>query len=257
MPARSSWSAQTGVEVVSSGDLIQRFAAVWDGTQIATHRTASEKLYRVKDRAFDAIARAHCATASPTTEYDIQQLMAGWFRDEGLVTDSDPNVSAEENAGNPHYLPTAVGIPRHSPRRTGAARSLGQARSARRGVCRHHLDGLHRPHGARPVRQALCARSRPRATPRSRSSSAPSPADRSCAAGRSIARHRRCCASAGLRRPHPASHRPQPRRRRSTATASTWTTTKRTTIGGCSLAPASRSSRACTSTTSACGPKST
>jgi Xaa-Pro aminopeptidase len=33
--------------------------------------------------------------------------MAGWFRDEGLVTDSDPNVSAAENAGNPHYLPTA------------------------------------------------------------------------------------------------------------------------------------------------------
>jgi len=33
--------------------------------------------------------------------------MAGWFRDEGLVTDSDPNVSAAENSGNPHYLPTA------------------------------------------------------------------------------------------------------------------------------------------------------
>jgi Xaa-Pro dipeptidase len=43
----------------------------------------------------------------PTTEYDIQQLMAGWFRDEGLVADSAPNVSAQENAGNPHYLPTA------------------------------------------------------------------------------------------------------------------------------------------------------
>jgi Xaa-Pro aminopeptidase len=42
----------------------------------------------------------------PITEYDIQQLMAGWFREEGLVTDSDPNVSAAENAGNPHYLPT-------------------------------------------------------------------------------------------------------------------------------------------------------
>ena len=29
-PARSSWSAQFGVEVVSSGDLIQRFEATWD-----------------------------------------------------------------------------------------------------------------------------------------------------------------------------------------------------------------------------------
>jgi Xaa-Pro aminopeptidase len=43
-----------------------------------------------------------------TTEYDIQQLMAGWFRDAGLVSDSDPNVSAAENSGNPHYLPTAA-----------------------------------------------------------------------------------------------------------------------------------------------------
>jgi Xaa-Pro aminopeptidase len=33
--------------------------------------------------------------------------MSGWFRDEGLVADSDPNVSAAENSGNPHYLPTA------------------------------------------------------------------------------------------------------------------------------------------------------
>jgi len=32
--------------------------------------------------------------------------MAGWFREEGLVSDSDPIVSAAKNAGNPHYLPT-------------------------------------------------------------------------------------------------------------------------------------------------------
>ena len=95
-----------GVEVVSSGDLIQRFASVWDERAIATHVEASEKLYRVKDRAFEAIAR-RTGTHVPTTEYDIQQLMAGWFRDEGLISDADPNVSAEENAGNPHYLPTA------------------------------------------------------------------------------------------------------------------------------------------------------
>jgi Xaa-Pro aminopeptidase len=33
--------------------------------------------------------------------------MTGWFRDEGLVSDAEPNVSAGENSGNPHYLPTA------------------------------------------------------------------------------------------------------------------------------------------------------
>jgi Xaa-Pro aminopeptidase len=97
---------QLGVEVVSSGDLVQRFAAVWNADAIATHHEASAKLYRVKDRAFEAIAR-QLHDGVPTTEYGIQQLMAGWFREEGLVSDSDPNVSAAENAGNPHYLPTA------------------------------------------------------------------------------------------------------------------------------------------------------
>jgi len=96
----------SGVEVVSSGDLVQRFASVWDERAIATHQEASEKLHRVKDRAFEAIAR-RIESGAPTTEYDIQQLMAGWFRDEGLISDADPNVSAETNAGNPHYLPTA------------------------------------------------------------------------------------------------------------------------------------------------------
>ena len=94
-----------GVEVVSSGDLIQRFSAVWNEAAIGTHREASEKLYRVKDRAFDAVAR-RMRNGEPTTEYDIQQLMMGWFADEGLQTDSPPIVAATEHAGNPHYQPT-------------------------------------------------------------------------------------------------------------------------------------------------------
>src|SRR5881628_3752434 len=68
---------QFGVEVVSSGDLIQRFSAVWDDAALATHRAASEKLYRVKDRAFEAVGR-RLTDGVATTEYDIQQLMAGW-----------------------------------------------------------------------------------------------------------------------------------------------------------------------------------
>ena len=98
---------QLGAEVVSSGDLIQRFATVWDAAAIETHQRASEKLYRVKDRAFEAIGR-RIGARTPTTEYEIQQLMAGWFREEGLVSDSDPIVSVAANAGNPHYLPTAT-----------------------------------------------------------------------------------------------------------------------------------------------------
>jgi Xaa-Pro dipeptidase len=95
-----------GVDVLSSGDLVQRFEAAWDEHALETHRQASAALYRVKDRAFEAIAQ-RCRDRVPTTEFDIQQLMAGWFADEALVSDSNPVVAAQENAGNPHYLPTA------------------------------------------------------------------------------------------------------------------------------------------------------
>jgi Xaa-Pro aminopeptidase len=96
-----------GVEVVSSGDLIQQFEARWNDAAIATHRSASEKLYRIKDQAFEEVAR-RLKNGIATTEYDIQQKMVGWFTDEGLVAESAPCVSAQENAGNPHYLATAA-----------------------------------------------------------------------------------------------------------------------------------------------------
>jgi Xaa-Pro dipeptidase len=96
-----------GVDVVSSGDLIQQFEAHWDDAAIASHRTASEKLYRITDQAFDEVAR-RLRDGVATTEYDIQQKMVGWFADEGLMAESAPCVSAQENAGNPHYLATAA-----------------------------------------------------------------------------------------------------------------------------------------------------
>lgn len=96
-----------GVEVVSSGDLIQQFEARWDDAAIASHRSASEKLYRIKDRAFEEVAR-RLRDGVATTEYDIQQRMVAWFAEEGLVSDSAPCVSAQENAGDPHYLASAT-----------------------------------------------------------------------------------------------------------------------------------------------------
>ena len=96
-----------GAEVVSSGDLIQQFDASWNDAAVATHRQASAALYRIKDRAFESVTR-RLRDGVPTTEFDIQQQMVGWFADEGLVAESAPCVSAQENAGNPHYLASAA-----------------------------------------------------------------------------------------------------------------------------------------------------
>jgi Xaa-Pro dipeptidase len=97
-----------GVEVVSSGDLVQRFVARWGDHALATHLEASAALYRVKDRAFEAIA-ARVRRRETTTEHDVQQLMVGWFAEEGLISDAPPVVASMENAGNPHYMPPAAG----------------------------------------------------------------------------------------------------------------------------------------------------
>jgi Xaa-Pro aminopeptidase len=96
---------QLGVEVVSSGDLVQRFEAVWSAEALRTHRSASERLYRIKDRAIELLGER---AGRGLNEYDVQQAMMGWFADEGLITSAEPCVAAEENAGNPHYQPTAA-----------------------------------------------------------------------------------------------------------------------------------------------------
>ena len=103
-----------GAEVVSSGDLVQRFEAVWDRAALEAHRAASQHLHAIKDRTF-ALIRSRVAGGTPT-EYEVQRKMVEWFREAGLVTDCPPVVAAQESSGNPHYLPTAAD---HRPIRSG------------------------------------------------------------------------------------------------------------------------------------------
>jgi Xaa-Pro aminopeptidase len=96
---------QLGTTVVSSGDLAQRFEAIWTDAALATHIAAAERLYRIKDRAFDLI-RQRISSGTAVSEIEVQDAMVGWFREEGLIAETPPNVSAQENAGNPHYQAT-------------------------------------------------------------------------------------------------------------------------------------------------------
>ena len=96
---------QLGVDVVSSGDLVQRFEAVWSDAALTTHLQAADRLYRIKDRAFEFV-RGRMRAGAALTEFDVQSAMLEWFEEEGLISDASPNVSAQENAGNPHYHPS-------------------------------------------------------------------------------------------------------------------------------------------------------
>lgn len=95
-----------GVEILSSGDLVQEFEAAWTPEQLVSHQAASAALYRIKDRAFE-VAGAAVGRRQPLNEYELQQRMMKWFDEEGLITDSAPVVAVGRNAGDPHYLPTA------------------------------------------------------------------------------------------------------------------------------------------------------
>jgi Xaa-Pro aminopeptidase len=97
---------QRGVEIVSSGDLVQQFEATWSVAQLSSHRAAAAALYRIKDRTFDLVREA-LGNGTRLTEYAVQQQMVEWFAAEGLVSDSPPVIAVGPNAGNPHYLPTA------------------------------------------------------------------------------------------------------------------------------------------------------
>jgi Xaa-Pro aminopeptidase len=101
----------TGVEVVSSAELIQAFEAVWTPEQLESHLEAGRRVDRVRKAAFEYL-RERLRNGSATTEMDVKQFVRGAFTEAGMVTDHGPIVGVNANASNPHYEPTAE---KHSP----------------------------------------------------------------------------------------------------------------------------------------------
>jgi Xaa-Pro dipeptidase len=95
----------TGVDIVSSANLIQYFEARWDEGQWKDNMESAAHLYQIVDEAFGFIRR-NIKSNTPITEYDVQQCMAAEFKKRGLITSSDPNCSVNANSANPHYEPT-------------------------------------------------------------------------------------------------------------------------------------------------------
>ncbi|MGH7232985.1 MAG: M24 family metallopeptidase [Nitrospiraceae bacterium] len=96
------------VEVVTSADLVQRFEAVWDDRQLASHRDAAEKLRRIVDDAFAQIRQSMTAGSS-VNEYGLQQFILSRLRTYDLTTSSPPIVAVNAHSADPHYGPSAQG----------------------------------------------------------------------------------------------------------------------------------------------------
>jgi Xaa-Pro dipeptidase len=93
-----------GVEIATSANLVQYFEARWSKEQLEGHLEAGCRVDRVRREAFERIGQKLRASER-VTEWDIQQFIAGRFREEGLFADHGPDVAVNANASNPHYEP--------------------------------------------------------------------------------------------------------------------------------------------------------
>jgi len=96
-----------GVEIVSAADLIQRFEARLESSQLESHRRAAALVRRVVDETFAEIARA-ISSGAPVSEYSMQQFVLARFAAHGLVVDDPPIVAVNANAARPHFEPSSA-----------------------------------------------------------------------------------------------------------------------------------------------------
>jgi Xaa-Pro aminopeptidase len=100
-----------GVEVVSSGELIQQFEATLDDDQWNMHQQAA----KLTDAAFGiawSLIAAQTRAERRVTEIDVQRRIMEFFADNHLATDHPPIVGVGPHSGDPHYAPThATNLP--------------------------------------------------------------------------------------------------------------------------------------------------
>jgi Xaa-Pro dipeptidase len=96
-----------GLEVVSSGDLVQQFEATWDDEQEASHFAAAKVTDAAYGVAWTFIAE-QVKKSGQTTELDVQKRIMDHFAANGCTTYSPPIVGVGPHSGDPHYEPTAA-----------------------------------------------------------------------------------------------------------------------------------------------------
>jgi Xaa-Pro dipeptidase len=98
----------TGANVVTSGDLITRFYAVWSEAQLASHRKAAAVLAQVANATFRRIAQA-VAAGDEVGEVTARAWVIADLEARGFGTGADAIVATGRNAADPHYAPQGSG----------------------------------------------------------------------------------------------------------------------------------------------------
>lgn len=94
-----------GIEILSSGDILQQFSAVYSPRSHALQLKADALALQIKDEAFQEIKR-RIEKDGATDEFEIQEFISNRFHQEGMVYDDPAIVAIGGNANNPHYGPT-------------------------------------------------------------------------------------------------------------------------------------------------------
>ncbi len=97
----------TGVEVASSGDLIQVFEAAFDDEQWKLHLEADGHTNAAFDVAWKMMAEGVRA-GKPVTEVGVQAAIMEHFKRNGLTTYHAPIVGVGPHSGDPHYEPVPL-----------------------------------------------------------------------------------------------------------------------------------------------------
>ena len=96
----------TGVEVVTSANLIQQFEARWTAEQFEMHLEAGRRVDRVRAAAFQRIGSV-LSSGGAITEWEVNRFIRAGFEEAGLLTDHGPIVAVNANMSDPHYEPSA------------------------------------------------------------------------------------------------------------------------------------------------------
>jgi Xaa-Pro dipeptidase len=97
---------RSGVEVVSSANLIQVFEARWSARQKALHDQAARLVLATKDDAFSLVAR-QLRSGAPVRESELQAFVSEGLEKRGLTFDHPCIVAVNDHAANPHFEPEA------------------------------------------------------------------------------------------------------------------------------------------------------
>jgi len=93
-----------GVDVVTSGDLISLFDAVWSEEQYNDNIPVAFKLTDIVNDTFGFI-KDKTLSGFTLNEYDVQQFIEEKILNYGYETEPPIIVGVNENSGNPHYAP--------------------------------------------------------------------------------------------------------------------------------------------------------